>query len=373
MLDKKLVLTFLSIFFMFSCSKDKEDTPDPEPPAATAMVSLRTDNILGSILTDQDGKTLYYFTRDAGLTSTCSGGCVNNWPVYHIETLAVGSGLETGDFGTITRDDGAKQTTYKGWPLYHYAQDAAAGDTKGEAVGGVWFVAKPDYSLMLVNHQLLGHDNIMYNSKYEPGEEEVQYFVDPEGRTLYAFINDRFDINNFTAEDFSNDGAWPIYEAEIAQFPSILDADLFNTIDVHGRMQMTYKGWPLYYFGQDNMERGSNKGVSFPRPGVWPIVFADIEEAVLDCDAADISYSEFIKPLLTNTCAVSGCHDAGTRTAGLDLSTYASTKSIADNGKLVGVTSWADGFLQMPSNGDQLDPCTLEKIDAWVEAGAMNN
>jgi len=373
MINKTLVLPFLSLLLLYSCSKDSVDTPEPEPPAADPMVSLRTDNILGSILTDQDGKTLYYFTKDAGLASACSGGCLNNWPVYYIEALLVGNGLETTDFSTITRDDGAKQTTYKGWPLYYYAQDAVAGDTKGEAVGGVWFVAKPDYSLMLVNNQLLGHDNVMYNSNYEEGMEEVQYFVDAEGRTLYAFINDRFDVNNFTAEDFANNGTWPIYETEIAQFPSTLDAALFNIIDVFGRTQMTYKGWPLYYFGQDNMERGSNKGISFPRPGVWPIVFPDIEAAALDCDDADITYSGFIKPLLTNTCAVAGCHNDGSRIAGLDLSTYASTKSIADNGKLVGVTSWAEGFIQMPRNGDQLDPCTLEKIDSWVEAGAMNN
>ena len=41
-------------------------------------------------------------------------------------------------------------------------------------------------------------------------------------------------------------------------------------IDVYGKTQLTYKGWPLYYFGQD-ANRGDNKGISFPAPGVWPI------------------------------------------------------------------------------------------------------
>ncbi len=44
----------------------------------------------------------------------------------------------------------------------------------------------------------------------------------------------------------------------------------FGKIDVYGRTQLTYKGWPLYYFGQDSV-RGDNKGISFPAPGVWPI------------------------------------------------------------------------------------------------------
>jgi predicted lipoprotein with Yx(FWY)xxD motif len=31
--------------------------------------------------------------------------------------------------------------SYNGMPLYYYAADSAAGDTKGQGVGGVWFVA----------------------------------------------------------------------------------------------------------------------------------------------------------------------------------------------------------------------------------------
>ncbi len=54
------------------------------------------------------------------------------------------------------------------------------------------------------------------------------------------------------------------------KIPSILKASDFGTIDVHGKTQLTYKGWPLYYFGQDS-QRGDNKGISVPAPGIWPI------------------------------------------------------------------------------------------------------
>ena len=50
--------------------------------------------------------------------------------------------LNLKDFATIARD-GGKQLTYKGMPLYFYKGDLKAGDTKGNGVGGVWFVAKP--------------------------------------------------------------------------------------------------------------------------------------------------------------------------------------------------------------------------------------
>ncbi|MGI8635373.1 MAG: hypothetical protein ACR2KZ_08215 [Segetibacter sp.] len=42
---------------------------------------------------------------------------------------------------------------------------------------------------------------------------------------------------------------------------------------------MTYKGWPMYYFGADSMKRGLNKGVSVPAPGVWPAIMKDVAPA----------------------------------------------------------------------------------------------
>ena len=49
-------------------------------------------------------------------------------------------GLPSG-LDVIARDDGAKQVTYNGRPLYHYAGDKAAGDVAGDGMGGVWHVA----------------------------------------------------------------------------------------------------------------------------------------------------------------------------------------------------------------------------------------
>jgi predicted lipoprotein with Yx(FWY)xxD motif len=133
---------------------------------------------------------------------------------------------------------------------------------------------------MLMNDTLLGLDGVTYNGNYEPGTEEVQYFVDAQGRTLYVFVNDFFDQNNFTNEDFSNNSVWPIYEEDPGRVPSTLDTTLFNTIDVFGHQQLTYKGWPLYYFGQDAV-RGDTKGVSVPQPGIWPVTVPDIENALV--------------------------------------------------------------------------------------------
>ena len=61
--------------------------------------------------------------------------------------------------------------------------------------------------------------------------------------------------------------------------PTTLDASFFSVIDVHGRKQLTYKGWPLYYFGADAQIRGNTKGVSVPSPGIWPVAVKDIAAA----------------------------------------------------------------------------------------------
>ncbi|KAF0158779.1 MAG: hypothetical protein FD188_2443 [Ignavibacteria bacterium] len=240
------------------------------------IVKITNNPTLGNILTDGNGRSLYFFTKDATGSSLCNDGCTVIWPVFYSNSLIIGEGLNTNDFGTILRADSSKQTTYKGWPLYYFHNDSIAGDVKGENVNGVWYVAKPDYSIMLMNNQLVGHNSISYNSNYQPGEEVIQYFVDDYGRTLYTFTKDTFNNNNFTAQDFSNNKVWPIYEEELGSVPSIIDTTLFSIIDVFGRKQLTYKGWPLYYFGRDSLMRGYNKGISFPSPGVWPVAKTNI-------------------------------------------------------------------------------------------------
>lgn len=266
----KSAFFFMSLMVLLQgCSSDDDNTyVDPEPSGP--KVQLSTDAQLGSILTDSDGNTLYFFSKDTKDTSVCLGGCVDIWPIFYSDNLTVGSGLNAADFATITRTDGQLQTTYKGWPLYYFSSDNTAGDTNGEDVNNVWYVAKPDYSLMYAKAQLVGHDGNNYTSNYTIGDGETSYIVDIEGRTLYTFRNDTNNTNNFTNPDFSNNGVWPIAEITLDQIPSILNNGDFGTIDVYGRTQLTYKGWPLYYFGQD-LERGDNKGVSFPAPGVWPI------------------------------------------------------------------------------------------------------
>ncbi len=98
---------------------------------------------IGSFLVDIKGVTLYYFKKDTPGKSACEGDCVTRWPLYFREAVAAKDGLKTEDFGSITRDDGQRQTTYKGMPLYYFAGDKNPGETTGQGVKDVWYVVNP--------------------------------------------------------------------------------------------------------------------------------------------------------------------------------------------------------------------------------------
>jgi len=89
-------------------------------------------------MTDNAGKTLYTFDKDAGGKSACNGPCAGNWP-----PLMAGSDAKaSGDWSIITRDDGSKQWAYKGKPLYLWSKDQKPGDMTGDGFNGVWHVVK---------------------------------------------------------------------------------------------------------------------------------------------------------------------------------------------------------------------------------------
>ncbi len=295
---KKLFLLVTITLVMISCSSDDngygndqdqnqdqnddQSSGDDDPVAVVNTVQLRNDTTFGSVLTNGDGFTLYFFAPDSKGASNCLEGCATVWPSFNTSDLTLDTGLEAADFGSITRSDGGEQTTYKGWPLYVFSNDAAPGDINGDGAGGTWFVAKPDYSVMFSRSQLVGRDSAgietNLNSSFEEGDEETFYITDANGNTLYHFINDENGTNNFTNPDFSNNGVWPIFHVELQNVPSILNRDGFGVIDVFGEPQLTYKGWPLYTFSGDE-NRGDNFGVGFPSAGVWPILNPETELA----------------------------------------------------------------------------------------------
>jgi len=67
----------------------------------------------------------------------------HNWPAFAPESVIVPSALNPADFSTITRADGTKQLTFKGYPLYYFVKDKVRGDVTGQGVGEVWYMVDP--------------------------------------------------------------------------------------------------------------------------------------------------------------------------------------------------------------------------------------
>lgn len=254
-----------------SCKQS--ETINTTPNVATG-VQLSANARFGTILTDNTGRSLYFFSKDVSGTSTCVDGCATLWLPFYQDNIAVGTGIAAIDIGVITRTGGAKQNTFKGWPLYYYANDTKAGDTNGDAVGNLWAIAKADYTVMFGNAQLVGLDGVQYNDQSLAGTGSSQFITDANGRTLYTFTKDTFKANTFTNSTFSNDNIWPIYTVTaVASVPTVLDKTQFSIISVFGRNQLVFRGHPMYFFGQDASTRGNTKGVSFPTPGaaIWKV------------------------------------------------------------------------------------------------------
>jgi predicted lipoprotein with Yx(FWY)xxD motif len=207
-----------------------------------------------SILTDGQSMTLYYFTMDANGKSASSGQVAKAWPAFYAASISVSSPLSANDFGSITRDDGSMQTTFHGWPLYYWFKDKAPGDMSGEGVGKVWYVVKaPAYTVMVATSLALGN-----------------YLVDGDGNSLYYFAKDSVGTSACNGDCIKN---WPAFTASSFVLPSALKPSDFGTImRPDGSSQVTYKGYPLYYWKKDGM-RGDATGQGVGK--VWSVVNPD--------------------------------------------------------------------------------------------------
>ncbi len=107
---------------------------------ATATVSGKSE----TILTNAQGRTLYYRTTDMPPTTVCSGGCASVWPPL----LVSGSSTPTSTTSlsgklSVQADANGNQVEYNGHPLYTFSGDTAPGQTTGEGFGGIWHVCTP--------------------------------------------------------------------------------------------------------------------------------------------------------------------------------------------------------------------------------------
>jgi predicted lipoprotein with Yx(FWY)xxD motif len=149
---KVLVPTIAASVVLSACgssssSKTSSRAESQAPSSKTSVAKTSSTQVktavntkLGTILVDGRGMTLYHLTAEQNGKFICtSTACLQVWHPLTVQAGATPSG-SVGSLATIKRPDGSVQVTYKGQPLYTFAQDQVAGQTNGQGIKdvGTW-------------------------------------------------------------------------------------------------------------------------------------------------------------------------------------------------------------------------------------------
>lgn len=98
------------------------------------------------------------------------------------------------------------------------------------------------------------------------------------------------------------------------------------------------------------------------------------------CDSSQVYFQNDILPVFTSNCAFSGCHDAGTATNGLILTSYENIIQSGvieagkpDSSELFRRITETDPAERMPLGAAPLPPQLIEDIRQWILEGAENS
>jgi len=117
---------------------------DEGAAAGGETVEMREIDGVGSALVDTSGAVLYTAEQEADGTIRCVEGCLALWLPLEAPPdgpPVAGDGVE-GALSVVERDDGTRQVTYDGAPVYRFVEDGpgeATGDGLEDDFGGQTF------------------------------------------------------------------------------------------------------------------------------------------------------------------------------------------------------------------------------------------
>jgi predicted lipoprotein with Yx(FWY)xxD motif len=209
-----------------------------------AVVNV-SSTLIGELLVDAQGHTLYVYSPDRKNTSTCYGQCASFWPPLLTKARPVaGAGAKASLLGTTKRKDGTLQVTYAGHPLYRFAKDVDAGDLNGQDFEDVWHVIGPAGKRIT--------DAVPAPVLAVADSSLGKIVTDAKGMTLYLFKKDVGTTSNCYAQCAAN---WPPLildpSARLIAGKGLESSLLGTTQRTDGSMQVTYNGHPLYHYSKD--------------------------------------------------------------------------------------------------------------------------
>jgi predicted lipoprotein with Yx(FWY)xxD motif len=265
-----LMVIFAAAFGMaqsWSSNSDSQSTSN----VTNYTINISYKSGIGHYLVDSNGMTLYYFTENVN-GETFNGPYLNFWSPFYVSNVVVPSGLNPKDFSVITGGNGKPQIAYKGWPLYYYINDTKPGETNGQGFKGLWYVMKPDYTVMIATNPKIGN-----------------YLVDANGMTLYY-------LGGESTSTIKCNGMclkfWPLFDVKNVIVPGGLNPSNFKIFErPDGNSELSYNGLPLYYFIRDS-KRGDVTGNNLKDPfGIWHSVILNSSQTNSSQQSTDASVS----------------------------------------------------------------------------------
>lgn len=109
-------------------------------PLTTAVAAEPPAKFVNGVLVDARGMTVYTFDKDTTNSgkSACNGPCAVMWP----PVAADASARPAGPFAIVTREDGSRQWSYYGKPIYTYQADRTPGERAGDNFKDAWHIIK---------------------------------------------------------------------------------------------------------------------------------------------------------------------------------------------------------------------------------------
>lgn len=84
-----------------------------------------------------------------------------------------------------------------------------------------------------------------------------------------------------------------------------------------------------------------------------------------------VSFSQTIQPLIEQTCATTGCHDANTSQSGFNFTGHFNISLLSD--PMIGSIRYDAGFSPMPSGAPKMADDLIQQIEYWIAQGKLNN
>ncbi len=317
------------------------------PTAKAVTLQVASNDTLGKFLADGDGNTLYLLTKDPKGTSNCYDKCAQSWPPLIPDGQpTLKDGVDSALISTTLRTDGAKQLTYNGWPLYYFAKDQKPGDTTGQAVGNVWWVVSGEGNPIKPATVVL-----------TPTDKLGNILVDGSGMSLYLFTVDKPGVSNCygKCEVF-----WPplLTIGQPTLGDNVASTAISTTMRKDGTVQVTYNGWPLYYFLKDKAP-GDVKGQAVTNN--WWVVSGEgnpIKPATVAITSTDklgkILVDETGRTLYMftkDTKDTTNCYDKCEAAWPPLLETDKPTLGDGVDASMIGTTTRKDGTVQVTYNG----------------------